>query len=215
MKYKYILFDLDGTLTDPKEGITKAIQYALLKYGIKIDDLESLTKFIGPPLKDAFMEHYGFEENKAIEAIEFYREYYREKGIFQNLLYPDIVNILETIKVQGGIIILATSKPTIFAEQILEYFNIKRLFSYVIGSNLDGTRGKKGDVIKYIIHNCNINNVKDAIMIGDRHYDINGARENNIDSIAVTFGYGSFSELNEAMPTYLAKDTVEILKYIL
>ncbi|MGE5628938.1 MAG: HAD family hydrolase [Solirubrobacterales bacterium] len=214
MKYKYILFDLDGTITEPKEGITKSMQYALRKYNINIEDLDSLVKFIGPPLMDSFQEHYGFSEEKAKEAVEFYREYYREKGMFENLLYPGISEMLKNLKNIGCTIILATSKPTVFAEQILGHFNIRAYFDYVVGSNLDGTRGKKGDIIKYIIDMCSIKNLNEVIMVGDRKYDIIGAQENNIDSIGVTFGYGSIEELKEAKPTYISDSAENICNLI-
>ena len=215
MKYKYILFDLDGTLTDPKEGITKSIQYALKKYDINIDDLDSLVNFIGPPLIDSFKEYYGFDEEKSKEAVEFYREYYKTKGIFENFVYPGISDMLENMMRKGCIVILATSKPTLFAEQILEYFNLRQFFDYVIGSNLDGTRGKKGDIIKYIINSSGIENINEVVMVGDRKYDIAGAKENNIDSIGVTFGYGSIEELKSAEPTYISDSAEDIFKLVL
>lgn len=214
MKYKYILFDLDGTITDPKEGITKSIQYALGKYNINIEDLDSLVKFIGPPLIDSFKEYYGFSIEKSKEAVEFYREYYRVKGIFENLLYPGILSLLQDLKSIGCKIILATTKPTVFAEQILEYFNVRSFFDYVVGSNLDGTRSKKGEIIKYIINICGIENLDEVIMVGDRKYDIIGAKENNIDSLGVTFGYGSIEELKEADPTYISDSAENIYKII-
>lgn len=215
MKYKYILFDLDGTLTDPKEGITKSIQYALRKYNIFVEDLDSLEKFIGPPLRDSFSEFYGFSIDKAAEAVEFYREYYRSKGIFQNIVYPGIEDALKVLKLEGCILITATTKPTLFAEQILEHFGLKQYFSAVVGSNLDGTRSRKGDIIKYIIETFNIKSTTEMVMIGDRKYDMEGARENGIHSIGVTYGYGTLQELQQSSPTYIAENAKDIVKLIL
>ena len=134
LKYKYILFDLDGTLTDPKEGITKSVQYALKKYVILIENLDLLENFIGPPLKDSFMEYYNFSEDQASQAIEYYREYFKEKGIFQNKVYEHMEELLSKLKKLGLILIVATSKPTVFAEEILRHFNLDVYFELIIGS---------------------------------------------------------------------------------
>ncbi|WP_446897332.1 HAD family hydrolase [Clostridium sp. LBM24168] len=210
MKYKYVLFDLDGTLTDSKEGITKSVQYALKKFGITVENLDFLEKFIGPPLKESFMIYYNFSEACALKAIEYYREYFRNKGIFQNKVYEDVYEMLGILKDKGIQIILATSKPTIFAKMILEYFNLNKYFQDVIGSNLDGTRSKKAEVITYIIDKCNINDLEKAIMVGDREHDIIGARENTIDCIAVSYGYGTLREIKNAKPTYIADNVMDI-----
>ena len=129
--YKYILFDLDGTLTDPKEGITKSVAYALEYYGIHVEDLDSLCKFIGPPLKDSFITYYDFDEEKAEEAVEKYREYFKPHGVFENKIYAGVDNLLKTLKERGKVIILATSKPTVFAKTILEHFDLMKYFSFV------------------------------------------------------------------------------------
>lgn len=212
MSYKYILFDLDGTLTDPKEGITKSVQYALKKFDIIVEDLDTLEKFIGPPLTTSLMEFYGFSEEKAVKGVQDYREYFKERGIFENKVYENIEDLLSKLKALGLVLIVATSKPTVFSEQIIEHFNLDKYFNEVVGSNLDGTRSKKGEVIKYIIDKYKISNLSEAVMIGDRKYDIIGAQENNIASIGVTYGYGSEEELKAAGATYIVNDIDELFK---
>jgi len=214
MKYKYILFDLDGTLTDPKIGITKSVAYALDKMGIPNVDVEELTKFIGPPLNESFMNYYGFHEGKAKEAIEYYREYFKDKGIFENEIYEGIEKLLKDLKEKGCILAAATSKPTIFAERIIDYFKLSEYFACVIGSNLDGTRSKKSEVIQYVLDELEIKDKKQAIMIGDREHDIIGANQVRIDSIGVKYGYGVEDELEVAGATYVV-EKVEGLKGIL
>ena len=141
--YKYILFDLDGTLTDPKEGITKSVAYALKHFGIDVEDLDTLCKFIGPPLKDSFMQYYGLSEDDAHLAVEKYREYFEPCGMFQNKVYDGVENLLKELKTSGKEIVLATSKPGVYAQKILEHFHLDSYFSYVAGSELDGRRVKK------------------------------------------------------------------------
>ena len=215
MKYKYILFDLDGTLTDPKEGITKSVQYALKKYDILIENLDLLENFIGPPLKDSFMEYYNFSEEQAFQAIEYYREYFKEKGMFQNKVYAHMEELLSNLKKLGLTLIVATSKPTVFAEEILRHFNLDIYFDQVIGSNLDGTRTKKGEVISFILDKYKVINFEEVLMIGDRKHDIIGANENNIDSIGVIYGYGSEEEFKKAKATYILENVTDIFKQII
>jgi phosphoglycolate phosphatase len=208
------LFDLDGTLTNSKEGITKSVQYALEKYDILIKDLDLLEKFVGPPLKDSFIEYYKFEEEQALQAIEYYREYFKKKGMFENSVYEHIELLLSKLKTKGFKLIVATSKPTEFAVQILRHFNLDIYFDCIIGSNLDGTRSKKGEIINFIINKFNINDFQEVLMVGDRKHDIIGAKENNIDSMGVTYGYGSLEELKDAKATYIVDSVLNILKKI-
>ena len=212
MRYNTILIDLDGTLTDSKIGITKSVQHALGKMGIIENDLDKLEKFIGPPLVDSFMEYCNFDEKQASVAISYYREYYSVTGIYENTMYSGIEKLLELLKNQGKNIVLATSKPTVFAEIILKHFDVYSYFSLVVGSNLDGTRGTKGQVIKYILDNIKENS-KNIIMIGDRKHDIIGADENNIDSIGVTYGYGSKEEMAYMKPTYVVNSVQELIEF--
>ncbi|MBO1511254.1 HAD family hydrolase [Metabacillus bambusae] len=213
-KYKIILFDLDGTLSDPKVGITKSVQYALHKMDIFEPDIDKLECFIGPPLQVSFADYYDFDEVNTKKAIGFYRERFKEKGMFENELYTDIPLLLKSLKEQQFTLVVATSKPTVFSEQILKYFNIDQYFDLVVGSNLDGTRTSKTEIIQYILDKYNDYKLDDYIMIGDREHDIIGANNTGIDSIGVTYGYGSFDELSHSNPTYIVK-SVNQLKDIL
>ena len=202
-KYKIILFDLDGTISDPKIGITKSVQYALQKMNIYEPDIDKLECFIGPPLQASFAEYYDFDERKTKKAIDFYRERFKEKGMFENELYEEIPLLLTSLYEQGIILVVATSKPTVFAEQILQYFNISQFFDLIVGSNLDGTRTSKTEIIQYILNKYHNHKLDEFIMIGDRKHDIIGALNTGIDSIGVTYGYGSLEELKECKPTYI------------
>lgn len=212
--YKYILFDLDGTLTNSKEGITKSVQYALNKLSISVQDLDSLEKFIGPPLKDSFMEYYNFDENKAEEAVAYYREYFSKKGLFENEVYPNIEPMLLKLKNAGLHLIVATSKPTVFSEKILVHFDLIKFFDAVVGSTLDGSRSKKADVIKFALEENKINPSK-TLMVGDREHDIIGAKDNNLASIGVTYGFGSYDELKQAGASYIVNTVDEIAEKII
>lgn len=209
MKYKNILFDLDGTLTDPKVGITKSVQYALKRFDIVVKDLNQLDPFIGPPLANSFIDIYNFTESDAKMAVDYYREYFKEQGIFENVIYPGIVQLLEKLEAEGRTLMIATSKPTVFAERILDYFDISRFFSFVCGSNLDGSRSDKTEIIGYIFAEKHISK-EGTVMIGDRKHDIIGARNNKIESIAVGYGYGSEEELRGSKPTKYIKKVEEL-----
>lgn len=209
MDYTNILFDLDGTLTDPKIGITKSVRYALEKFHISVKDLDELIPFIGPPLAGSFMEFYGMSEAESKQAVEFYREYFATEGIFENQLYDGISALLQLLVKQGRTIILATSKPKVFAEKVLVHFNIAEYFNEIHGSELDGTLTDKGELIQHII---NLHHLKknETIMIGDRKFDIIGAKHNGIDSIGVGYGYGSEAEILTAEPTRYFKTIEEL-----
>ncbi|NLI60642.1 MAG: HAD hydrolase-like protein [Clostridiales bacterium] len=209
MKYKKILFDLDGTIIDSQAGITKSAQYALKRFGIIVDDLEELIPFIGPPLKDSFMDRYGFSEQDAIQAVKYYREYFADHGVFANTLYPGIEDLLRRLHSEGRLLFIATTKPTIYTEQILDEYKLSHLFSYVCGANLDGTRTDKSEIIKTVIDESKIS-IEDTVMIGDRKYDIIGAYNNKIDSIAVGYGFGSEEELRATNPTQYVKTVKDL-----
>jgi phosphoglycolate phosphatase len=213
IKYSNVLFDLDGTLTDPYLGITNSIKYSLNKFNIIEENHNKLKLFIGPPLKKSFMEHYNFTENKAERAVEYYREYFSKKGIFENKLYDGVNDVLMELNNRNKNCIIATSKPEVFANKILQYFRIKDYFKYVTGSNLDGTLSEKEEIIKYIIEKCNLNN-EETIMVGDRKYDIIGAHKNGINTIGVLYGYGTKDELEKENPKYLCNNVMEILEII-
>lgn len=212
--YKYILFDLDGTLTDPAEGITNSVAYSLSKYGIEVSDKKELYKFIGPPLKDSYMEYYGFSEEDALTAIEYYREYFKPKGMFENEVYSGVPELLSELKQSGKRVILATSKPEVFSAEILKHFDLYKYFDFVSGATLDGTRSKKADIIAYAISEMGITEREECLMVGDRAQDINGAIANGIDSLGVLFGYGDRAELENAGATYIAETVEDIIKYV-
>jgi len=206
----FLFFDLDGTLTDPMVGITKSVRYALKHFNIEVESLHQLTKFIGPPLKDAFMEYYGFSESDALICVEKYRERFKEKGIFENKIYDGIEQLLLLLKENNKKIYLATSKPEVFAEKILNYFNITKYFDFVGGATFDLTRDKKTDVINYVLKENNIKQRNKVVMIGDRKYDIMAAKYCGISSIGVLYGYGNIEEITQCSPDYIVKDVNEL-----
>ena len=212
--YKVVLFDLDGTLSDPKIGITKSVQYALQKAGVMVNDLDELEPFIGPPLQVSFQEIYGFNDTQITQAIRYYRERFTERGMFENKLYEDIPALLAHLKQQGYILTIATSKPTVFAEQIIKYFQLESYFDLVVGSHLDGSRSAKSEIIAEVLQHFNLFPKEQFIMIGDRNYDVLGAYDNQIDAIGVTYGYGSLEELKNESPTYIVDHVSDLQKYL-
>lgn len=215
---KYILFDLDGTLTDPKIGITSCVQYALKHFGIEEPDLDKLEPFIGPPLKGSFMEYYGFTEEQAEEAIAKYRERFQDVGIFENKVYRGIPRLLKDLKANGRKLAVASSKPTVFVERILDHFRIRQYFDVVVGSELDGSRVDKNEIIQETLHRLFGEEQFDRselIMVGDRKYDIQGAKSWFIRSIGVTYGYGTREELKEAGADYIAADIRQLEEILL
>ncbi len=208
--YNVVLFDLDGTLTDSKLGITKSVQYALSKFKSREDNLDNLESFIGPPLSESFQKHYDFESGKAQQAVGFYREYFSTSGIYENEVYPGIPDLLADLKSKRKELIVATSKPTVYANQILNTFNLHQYFTAVVGSHLDGTRTSKTEIIAHALSTLVKPKESNAVMVGDREHDIIGAEGNAIDSIAVTYGYGTPLELQRANPTYLVHAVEDI-----
>ena len=190
--------DLDGTITNSKLGITKSVQYALKHVNIYIDDLESLCKHIGPPLREAYIEYYGFSEEEAIKVIEKHREYFESNGLYENEVYDGVEQLLCSLKKAGKKIILATSKPEIYAKKILEYFHLDGYFNDICGATLDESRSRKEDVIRYALEKNEITDWNKVVMVGDRKYDIEGAKKLGIASIGVLYGFGSKEELEEA-----------------
>lgn len=198
---KYILFDLDGTLTDPGLGITNSVMYALRVFGIEPPCREELYKFIGPPLMESFEVFFGFSPVKAREAIKYYREYFSDRGIYENEMYKGIPDTLDLLQSRGYSLLVATSKPEAFARRILEHFNIGKYFCFVAGTDMNETRSEKADVIAYALGNVNINSAGSnlqALMVGDRKHDIIGAKRCGLGSVGVLYGYGSLEELTQA-----------------
>lgn len=209
--YKYLLFDLDGTLTDPSIGITNSVAYALSKFGINVEDKRTLYKFIGPPLVDAFSEYYGFSKEDSEKATAFYRETFSVKGLFENRVYDGVVEMLEALKAKGKKPVIATSKPEPFTMKILKHFDLLKYFDFVAAATFDSSRNSKDKVIDYALQSLDIKDRSEVVMIGDRHHDIDGARENGIDSIGVLWGFGSREELETADATYIAESIDDLI----
>lgn len=209
-KYSFILFDLDGTLTDPEEGITKSVQYALQHFDICVGERSELYKFIGPPLKDSFIEYYGFTEKQADEALLKYRERFSKVGWRENVVYDGIENLLRCLQRDGKKVMLATSKPEVFAEQILSHFGLRSYFSFVGGATLDGSRNHKADVIRYVLESNKIEDAGQVVMIGDRKFDIQGGKACGLSTIGVLYGYGDRMELAEAGADRIVSSVAEL-----
>lgn len=212
---KYLLFDLDGTLTDPEEGITKAVQLALAHFGIQVEDRTSLRPFIGPPLWDQFQEYAGLSAEQSDEAVKVFRQYYLEKGVYENREYDGIRQMLGALKCAGYRLYVATSKPETTAGIVMKYFGFTDYFAYVAGADLEGTRVRKADVIRYLLEKEGIADPGEAVMIGDRKHDILGAKEVGMESIGVLYGYGSREELEEAGAGRIATSVEELEEYLL
>ncbi len=212
--YQYILFDLDGTITDSEEGIIRSIKYCLSRYGITDHDPLLLRKFIGPPLVQSLALYYNFTPEEATKAVGYYREYFSEKGIYENRLYDGIEGLLKTLDDKGKINILATAKPTFFAKKIIDYFKIDPYFKHIVGSNMDGTRMDKSEIIAYIIDLLHVVPPDNLVMIGDRMSDMISAKNLGIDTIWVNYGYGDDKELKDSDPVHIA-ETVDDLYPIL
>lgn len=211
-----ILFDLDGTLFNTKQGIVKCVQYALSYYGIEEENIDSLEKFIGPPLHKSFQMFYGFSEEKGVEAAAKYRERYREEGVFECSPYEGLEEMLKTLKDAGKRLGIATSKPEIFANQILEKFGVAQYFEYVTGSLLDNTRSKKTEVIIEALNRFNATDELDkVIMVGDREHDIIGAKETKLQSVGVKYGFAEGDELMEAGADYIVEEVEELTNLLL
>ena len=196
-----ILFDLDGTLTDPEEGITKSVQYALRAFGIEEADRRKLQPFIGPPLMDSFQEFYGFSEQQSMAAVEKYREYFREQGIFENIPYPGMQDMLRKLKKQGRVLAVASSKPEPFVERILEHFEMAEYFDVVVGATMDEKRSRKEEVVEETLARLAALGETDKsrmVMVGDRKFDVTGAHAFGLQAIGVTYGYAKDGELEEA-----------------
>lgn len=218
--YQYCLFDLDGTLTDSREGITKCVQYALAKCGIEEPDLKKLECFIGPPLHTSFQKYYGMDRGMAKRAVEFYRERFRPIGIFENQVYEGVPEMLQALSEAGCHLAVASSKPEVFVKKVLDHFDIEKYFSVVVGSGLDGSREKKEEVVEEALRQLGILELSEeerresCAMIGDREFDIQGARAWKLTGVGVRYGFAAEGEL-EAEGADAIAGTVEELKEIL
>ena len=212
-RYDTILFDLDGTLTDPQEGITKSVQYALRKMGIEVEDRTKLLPFIGPPLMYSFQHFYGLTKEEAREAIGYYREYFERDGMYDNRAFDGMADILAMLKAKGKTLLVATSKPTIFADPIVRHYGMGEYFKEIIGASTDGTRTEKGQVIAEALRYTD--SPREAIlMIGDREHDVIGAREHGIDVLNVGFGYGTAEECEVHRPDYYCETMEDLAEFL-
>ena len=218
--YRCLLFDLDGTLTDPAEGITNCVAYALAHFGITAAP-ETLKSFIGPPLLDQFMAYAGFDRETAAAAIEKYRERFRDIGIFENRVLDGIPALLETLKNNGYILCVSSSKPEVFVNRILEKYDLAQYFTVTVGAELDGTRSKKAEVIEETLRRLgekfphgDLSDRSTCLMIGDRIHDIEGAETCRMDALGVTFGYAAPGELENSAAKGIASTPEEILRFV-
>jgi phosphoglycolate phosphatase len=209
-----ILFDMDGTINESSEGIVNAVLYALERMEVKnIDKNNIKQRVVGPPIRKIFTDSFGLNKDKAIQAHELYREYLGRRGIYENRVYPGVEDLLRKLKTQGKRVMLATSKWTTFAEQILRHFNLIQYFDFIGGSEID-YRTSKAEVIQYVMEKCGVKEKDRAVMVGDRSYDILGAAENGVEGIGVLYGYGSKEELLACKPAYIVKSIKELTKLL-
>lgn len=208
--FKYIFFDLDGTLTDTSQGITKSVQYALKCVGID-EKRENLLKFIGPPIMDSFRDYYNMDEEMCSTAVRYYRERYSVDGLYEIKLYDDVIFVLKELKARGKILAVATSKPEVYAKKICDYFELSQYLDCICGSGLDGSFYHKCDVINKTLDTLKIE-PDEAIMVGDRKYDIIGAKQCNMLSIGVRCGFASDNELEDAGADYVVDNLSGLLE---
>ena len=212
-RYHTFFFDLDGTITDSEQGITNSVKYALNKFGIEEKDRTKLCEFIGPPLDVSFHKFYEFSTEQCWKAIGYFREYYQEKGIFENRVYDGLEEVLKKLINAGVRLVVATSKPEPYARKIIDYFRLTPYFDYVAGMELDGRRKTKAEVIQYALEACKIKDKSSVLMIGDREHDVFGAKTAGIDCLGILYGFGNREELEEAGADYIEESVEDILKY--
>lgn len=211
----WFLFDLDGTLTDSGEGVMKSVRYALDRMGFPNEPDSALRRFIGPPLHDSFIDFYGFSREKAFEAVETMRERYRTKGVYENTMFPGMQAMLEKLCKAGAKLCVATSKPLYFTEIILRQHGVDKWFTHVVGANLDGSMTDKTEVVREVLRRIEGDGGGQAYMIGDRKFDMIGAKNCGIPGIGVYFGYAEPGELEAAGAQYIAQDVPALEKILL
>lgn len=214
MAKKFILFDLDGTLTDSRPGILEGVAYAMTEVGYPITADKVTTNVIGPPIADCLRAYYGFSVEEANRALAIYREYYKKGALFNNNLYEGVIPMLKALKEKGLSLYLATGKPLCFSVPICERFGIAPFMTDFFATGLDGSYGDKPSLLAHILQTCNLK-AEDGVMVGDRRYDMEGASANRMDSVGVLWGYGDREELQSAGATYFAKDAKELTEILL
>lgn len=214
-KYDVIAFDLDGTLSDPSHGLVASFVYAFKKMGVDYGDPQSLKRFIGPPIYEAWQEEFGFTPEESSRALLIFREYYQVYGWWDNVIYDGVPEMLQKLKESGKTIVLATSKPEIFAKKILNRANLAQFFDFIGGAATDKTRDKKHEVLEYSLASVGVADKSQAILVGDRIYDAEGARACGIDSLGVLYGHGSKEEIFSANFTLTAQTVSDINKILI
>ncbi len=212
-KYEYILFDLDGTLTDSGPGIMNGFEYSLGKMGVEYPGRDYLKQFVGPPLGDSFEKTLGFSPEDAAKGIAFYREYYAEKGVYENDVYPGIPELLEKLKASGKKLIVATTKAELMANVVMDHFGLRKYFDLMVASN-NPDRKNQIDVLGFAIEYGGVDRER-AVMVGDRFYDITGAAHFGMTSVGVLYGYGSRQELEEAGASHIAESVEDLYDILL
>jgi len=214
-KYKYIFWDLDGTISDSGEGIFKAVAYSLEHMGARLLDSDTLRKFVGPPLTESFAKYCGYTPEEAEKAVEYFREYYQAKGIYENSMYAGMDKLLKELSEAAYLCVVATAKPEPHARAILQRYGIDKYFLYIAGASFDSSRAKKEQVIAYALETCGITDKSQVVMVGDRSHDVIGAKKNGLDCIGVLYGYGGRRELEEAGVVAIAADLGELADILL
>lgn len=212
--FTHILFDLDGTLTDPAEGIFRSLRHTLLQFGLQEVDEKRLKSFIGPPLYESFRTMYGFNEQQVQEAVGYYRAHHAQDITYGNKVIPGIMDLLLRLHNEGKNLYVATTKMSDFAHRVLTSFQLECFFTQVVGSNPDGTRTAKREIIGEILKSIPQDERNGVVMIGDTKYDLIGAKANGVKSIAVTYGYGSEAELRHENPEYLVHTVAELDRFL-
>jgi phosphoglycolate phosphatase len=214
-KYDVIAFDLDGTLTNPERGLIASFVYALGKMGVDYGEKEELKRFIGPPIYEEWQRVFGFTPEESSKALLIFREYYSVYGWWDNEMYPGVPEMLRALCESGKKIILATSKPEVFARKILDLFDIAKYFDYVGGADTDKTRDKKHEVLAYSMASLGVTDTSRVILVGDRVYDAEGARACGVDSLGVLYGHGSREEIENSGFNYICESVEDIAKTLI
>lgn len=213
--YQTILFDLDGTLTDSAPGILNSVRYACRKMQLTIPEEATLRRFLGPPLPSSFRSYLHLNEADTNRAVAAFREYYPDKGIFENEVYPGIPALLADLKAAGKTVVMATSKPEVFARRIMQHFSLENYFDAICGATMDETRTDKGEVIAYALRTIGATSTQGIVMVGDREHDVKGAAGNGLPCIGAVYGYGSAEELTAAGAFALADTVADLRKQLL
>jgi phosphoglycolate phosphatase len=208
--YKHIIFDLDGTLSDSREGIFKAYYYTADKLNLDIPAEEKLATLIGPPLQKGFSDVFGLSGDRMDQAVKAFREYYGDKGLFENRMYEGIPELLEDLSRTGACIYVATAKYELYASRVLHFFNILSFFNDVAGADYNGSHANKISLVSGLLQRNGIQNPGDVIIVGDTRYDIDAAAELDIESIGVSYGFSSYEEIEKLDPDYIARDVAEL-----